>query len=78
VELANKLHDCDTHHLGTLHTNSKGYSCEIMNKKLEKGDLLAMENGRGIMTGDMTKETSHSSPLAIQMKQFQSPGTVNQ
>lgn len=74
MELANKLHDSDTHHLGILHTNSKGYQCKIINEKSEKGDLVAMENRRGIMT----KEMPHSSALAIQLKQSQSPGTAEQ
>jgi hypothetical protein len=50
VELANKLYDCDTHYLGTLHTNSKSYPCKIINEKWEKDDLVAMEDSRGIMT----------------------------
>jgi hypothetical protein len=33
-----------------MHTKSTGYPCENINEKLVMGDLVAMENTRGIMT----------------------------
>jgi hypothetical protein len=48
VELANKDLDHDTHLPSKLHTNRKGNPREVINAKLKKGDLVAMENSNGI------------------------------
>jgi hypothetical protein len=49
VKLVSRLLDHETHHRGTLCTNRKGNPYEVINVKLRKGDLVAMEKHRGIM-----------------------------
>jgi hypothetical protein len=44
VELTDSILDHDTD-LGTLHEKKKGNSHEVINAELNKGDVVAMENG---------------------------------
>ncbi|CAG5015359.1 unnamed protein product [Parnassius apollo] len=48
LELANELLDKDTHLVGTLRKNRKGLPKAVVDSKLKPGEVIAMENERGI------------------------------
>ncbi|CAG5041429.1 unnamed protein product [Parnassius apollo] len=48
LELANELLDKDTHLVGTLRKNRRGLPKAVVDSKLKPGEVIAMENERGI------------------------------
>ncbi|CAH1984331.1 unnamed protein product [Acanthoscelides obtectus] len=48
LELANILLDHKTHYIGTLRANRRGNPKEVILKKLKKGEIFGLENGRGV------------------------------
>lgn len=48
LPLAKRMLDSDTHLIGTIRKNRKGLPKEVVNKKLKKGEVAAMENKDGI------------------------------
>ncbi|CAH2006536.1 unnamed protein product [Acanthoscelides obtectus] len=48
LDLANKLLDRQTHLIGTLRSNRRGNPKEVTQKKLQRGEIVARENERGI------------------------------
>ncbi|XP_060806465.1 piggyBac transposable element-derived protein 4 [Amyelois transitella] len=49
VDLAKKLLDNNTHLIGTLRKNRKGLPKKVIQEKLKKGEMIAMENSDGIL-----------------------------
>lgn len=49
INLAEKLIDCNTHLVGTLRKDRKGIPVDVKFKKLKRGELIAMQNKKGIM-----------------------------
>lgn len=48
LPLAKRMLDSHTHLIGTIRKNRKGLPKEVVNKKLQKGEVVAMENKDGI------------------------------
>lgn len=49
VELAKKLLEKNTHLIGTLRKNRKGLPKKVIQQKLQKGEMIALENDDGIL-----------------------------
>ncbi|GBP12693.1 PiggyBac transposable element-derived protein 4 [Eumeta japonica] len=81
IDLANELLNKDKHLVGTLRKNRRGLPKNVVDAKLKPGELIAMENERGISYNkakgavDLSDQmTSYSSPLRKTVKWYKKLG----